>query len=324
MQPAPEQLPPYAGRLRNMHELVAAFDPSQPVPWRIRPFALDGTLAIVAGKGGAGKTWVIHEAANAVQTGSVRAGLAGTRGSSLIIDAEMGEYLTTKRFAEQKYSTDIQVFDALGMDLKADKSARDLIRDAVMDLKPNLVAFDSLRALTPSAKENDSDDMGPVVTWMRWLVRESGAAGILIHHAGWKEDRTRGSSAIKDQADAVWYMSSVDEEGSKRLSCRGADLKPPRWAEPPDDIYVRIGKGGGLEGGERPVDKEVAMTDQILTAVQTGKYTSGRSIAEAIGVNGTGNAFTKKMKQLRDEGIIGQPDGPRAPFSLLQGVSAPI
>jgi hypothetical protein len=82
MQPAPEQLPPYAGRLRNMHDLVEAFDPTAPVPWRIRPFALDGTLAIIAGKGGAGKTWVIHEAADAVQRGITKAGITGTAGSA--------------------------------------------------------------------------------------------------------------------------------------------------------------------------------------------------------------------------------------------------
>jgi hypothetical protein len=284
-----------------MRELVAHFDPSTPVPWRIRPFALDGTLAIIAGKGGAGKTWVIHEAADAVQRGTAKAGMIGTTGTALIIDAEMGEYLTTKRFAEQGYSTDIQVFDALGLDLKASAEHRQLIKEAVMDLKPDLVAFDSLRALVPSAKENDSDDMGPVVTWMRWLIRESGAAGILIHHAGWKEDRTRGSSAIKDQADAVWYMSTTDEDGAKKLSCRGTDLKPPRWSEPPDDIYVRLGEHGGLIGGQPPVDKEVAMTDKILEAVKTG--------------NGTGNAFTKKMRQLLEEEIIVQ-DAPRQPYRL--------
>jgi hypothetical protein len=299
-----------------MHALVEAFDPTVPVPWRVRPFALDGTIAIIAGKGGAGKTWVIHEAADAVVRGSNKAGIIGSAGSALVVDAEMGEYLTTKRFAEQGYSTDIQVLDAIGMDLKASKEDRQLIRDAVMDLRPNLVAFDSLRALVPSAKENDSDDMGPVVTWMRWLVRESGAAGILIHHAGWKEDRTRGSSAIKDQADAVWYMSTVDEDGAKKLSCRGADLKPPRWSEPPDDIYMKIGLHGGLVSGQQPVDKEVALTDKILETVKTGRYSSGRAIADAIGVNGTGNAFTRKMKQLQDEDIIVQPDGPRTPFRL--------
>jgi hypothetical protein len=65
-----------------------------------------------------------------------------------------------------------------------------------------------------------------------------------------------------------------------------------------------------------PVDKEEALTGMILEAVKTGKYSSGRAIADAIGVNGTGNAFTHKMRQLVAEDIIGQPDGPRTPFRV--------
>lgn len=322
MQPAPEAPDPYAGRLLDMKKLTGAFDPHAPVPWRVRPFVLDETLAIVAGKGGAGKTWVIHHAADAVLRGRSAAGITGTQGGALIIDAEMGPYLTTKRFSEQNYSTDIQVFDAGGMDLKSDKD-RQMVRDVVMDLKPNFLGFDSLRALVPSAKENDSDDMGPVVTWIRWLVRTSGAAGLLIHHAGWKEDRTRGSSAIKDQADAVWYMSVSDEEGGRRLSCRGADLKSPRWSEPPEDIYVQIGKHGGLHGSDAPVDKEVAMTEKILEAIRTGEYTSGRQLADHLGVS-QGGSFRAVLKSLAEDQVIGQPDGHGHSYQLLDGTRPAI
>jgi hypothetical protein len=305
MQPAPEA-PAWAGRLLNMADLVEQFDPQALPPWRVHPFVLDGTLAIVAGKGGAGKTWVVHEAANAVVRGTSAAGMSGSQGSALIIDAEMGEYLTTKRFVEQNYSPRINVFNAMGLDLKNDDH-RQLIRDLVLELKPNLIGWDSLRALVPSAKENDSDDMGPVVTWIRWLTRQANAGSLLIHHAGWKEDRTRGSSAIKDQADAVWYMATVDEEGGKKLSCRGTDLKPPRWCEPPEDFFVKIRPTGGLEGGAPPVDREEAMGMRIVQAIQEQTLTSGNQIAEALGVNGSSTAFRRTLKRLEAEKIIAKP-----------------
>jgi hypothetical protein len=307
MQPAPEvPAQPWASRLLDMAALVERFDPSALPPWRVHPFVLDGTLAIVAGKGGAGKTWVIHEAANAVVRGSSAAGMRASGGTALIIDAEMGEYLTTKRFSEQNYSPQIQVFNAMGLDLK-DPDARTMVRDMVLELKPAFLGWDSLRALVPSAKENDSDDMGPVVTWIRWLTRQVNAGSILVHHAGWKEDRTRGSSAIKDQADAVWYMATVDDEGGKKLSCKGTDLKPPRWCEPPDDIYVKIGANGGLQGGQPPIDKEAAMAQKILEVVSENSLTSGNQIAEQLGINGSSTAFRRTLKRLEAEQIISKP-----------------
>lgn len=283
--PAPDR--PWASRFLDLERLVAAHDPDAAPPWVVEPLVITGTLAVVAGKGGAGKTWIMHEAADAVQRGRTRAGLRGTAGRAMIIDAEMGSWLTVDRFASQGYSTDITVFDAQGLDL-SQPEARELVWGAMAEVRPTFVGIDSLKALTPSAKENDSDDMGPVVNWLRVAVNKLDAAGLLVHHAGWKEDRTRGSSAIKDRVDAVWYLGAAEEPGDpQRLSCHGADLKAPRWSRPPDDMWMRLRPAGGFETTDRPAHAEAEpdVEDRLLAVLAEpgARYTSQDKVAQALG-----------------------------------------
>lgn len=285
----------------DMGSLVDSFDPDAPLPWVIEPFAIAGTLAILAGKSGTGKTWIIHEAADAVQRGKINAGMNGHEPlPTLIIDAEMGEWLTTDRFKTVGYSTNINVFNAGGLDLLKSED-RQLVWDAAIEIlgpRGGLLCVDSLRAIVPSAKENDSDQMAPIVTWLKNLCRKTNAAGILIHHAGWREERTRGSSAIVDQADAVWYLSRVDpEEPMLRLTCQGADLKAPRWGPPPRDLYLRIAEEGGLVLADAPRDKAVDMRENVLRVIgeadpplrtkaevsrALGKVTANQGISDAV------------------------------------------
>lgn len=297
----------------DIERLVADHDPNAPKPWVVEPLIIAGMLAIVAGKGGVGKTWVVHEAADAVARGITKAGMRGVGPLPvLIIDAEMGEWLTTDRFKTQGYSTDIHVFNAQGMDLRKAED-RQQVWDAAMEiLGPGggLLCVDSLRAIVPSARENDSDDMGPVVTWIRQLCRKTNAAGILVHHAGWREERTRGSSAIKDQADTVWYLGKGDAESATlRLTCDGADLKAPRWGPPPRDLFLRMGPNGGLLLAGEPVDNTEALREDVLRVVREAEekeapLTSKLEIGRALGRVGKNQRVADAITQLTREGEL--------------------
>lgn len=306
---APEQ-PSWRSRMLDMEQLVADHDPNAPKPWIVEPLIIEGMLAIVAGKSGAGKTWIIHEAADAVVRGKTNAGMTGHGPLPvLIIDAEMGEWLTTNRFKEQGYSTDIHVFNAQGMDLKNDKDRQQIFDAAIAILKPRggLLCIDSLRAIVPSAKENDSDDMAPIVTWIKNLCRTTNAAGILIHHAGWREDRTRGSSAIKDQADTIWYLGHNDD-GTLRFTCQGADLKAPRWGPPPRDMYLKIREDGGLMLADTPEERGEQLREDVLRVVRdsTPPITKQDQVPRALGkLNPASISRVKAVfQQLTREGLI--------------------
>ena len=49
------------------------------------------------------------------------------------------------------------------------------------------MVFDSLRVLSSGVKENDGDALEPIVTALKMLARDTGAAVILIHHRGKNE-----------------------------------------------------------------------------------------------------------------------------------------
>lgn len=302
--PAP---PAWAAKILKLEALVAAHDPYARPPWIVEPLVIERTLGIIAGKGGAGKTWIMHEAADAVQRGVTRAGMQGEPGRALIIDAEMGDWLTVDRFAKVGYSTDITVFDAMGMDVLNTKHAQEIF-DMVLAIQPTFIGIDSLRALAPTSSENDSDGMARVVQWFRDLCARVGAAGLMVHHAGWKEERTRGSSAIKDRADVVWYLTDEqDEDGRRKLTCRGADLKAPRWGRPPNDLWVRIKDEGGLEatGPALKDEPDDDTADKIREAIASKPLRSYDAIAQAAGRA----KCTAKIRKLVDQMATKNGDG---------------
>ena len=91
---------------------------------------------------------------------------------------------------------------------------------------------------------------------MAKLGRDADVAIILIHHKGEGEKWYRGSTAIKDQSDALFgfLRDGDDPEGlRRRLSCRGAKGKAPRYAMEPPDLWLAIDiPGGGVVETDPP------------------------------------------------------------------------
>jgi hypothetical protein len=315
---------PWRKRLLNMAQLVDEFDAAAPIPWVLEPLVIPGTLAIVVGQGGSGKTWVLHEAAHAVATGTARAGMVANHGGSraLIIDAEMGPWLTVQRFKQQGYDIEnTQVLDATGLNLSSQTDRQELW-SIIVALAPQFIGWDSLAALTAGADENGKET-GDLLNWVRTVHQQvpSQPAGLMIHHAGWKEERTRGSSTIRDRVDAVWYFKqSQDDEHVRELSCHGTQLKAPRWCRPPEPLYMRLRPEGGLAGADRPKPaaeaKQETEAAALKAAIRTGEITSKRKAKEALGAPGMDNAkISRLLEQIgahQIDGVftLGASDGP--------------
>lgn len=75
-----------------------------------------------------------------------------------------------------------------------------------------LVVIDSLRRVTPGAKENSSDELAEVLAYAEELTRATGATVLFIAHAG-KGDATtaRGTSAIEDAFESAFGVEKVDD-----------------------------------------------------------------------------------------------------------------
>ncbi len=180
---------------------------------------------------------------------------------------------------------------------------------------PNGVA---LRVLSSGSKESDGDEMEPIITALKMLARETGAAVVLIHHRGKNEANDyRGSSVILDQTDLLFTLGRVagDPEGRRRrkitsIKCRIEEEPDPRWVAIEADrdrglVYVNEAKPFE-EDRERPRD---ALRDQVLAAL-TGISQSGARIATAVGRQKTDGTVRRILDDLQAEGLARRrPDG---------------
>jgi len=300
-----------------MTELVQ--QPEEPTPWRVHGLVADGTVTILSAEAGMGKSILLQALCEGVTAGRTTAGFLCARGVALYIDGEMG----SKMFAGRMRKTGAEkcafwYVDALGLDISVEKPD-DLgwIKGYVERTDANLVVIDSLRRLMPSKSENDSDDMAPAVGAVAKLARDTDAAVVLVHHKGDGEKFYRGSSAIKDQADALFGVLPVnpddDDDLGRRITCRGVRGKAPRYDEAPPDRYVAVNFAeGGVVAADAPEDpgpvvpkrQAVALAIKAALPAKTKK-----EVADKVGCNPDNNEFRSAWGDLRDAGELVEING---------------
>lgn len=296
-----------ASRRIDLRELAAKAN--EPLPWIVNPLVIAGTNTMLAAGFAAGKTWLAHEAITAVMSGERRIFRSVQQGAAVLIDSEMSPMGTARRVVSAGYPLDMIYFDAGGMNLTKPEH-RMSIRKVIDELGPGtLVVLDSLRRMTPGADENSSE-MGETVGQLTQITHDTGAAGLTIHHSGWSNPRSRGSSAIVDQVDACWSVSTsiVNGEVVRKVSCGGEGLKPPRYMEPPAPFYFRVTNNGCEPVSIRNelAEESADWADRIRRAFPAGEVITQKALAERMGANQRTDGFRHGFRELQDEGWIVQ------------------
>jgi len=120
---------------------------------------------------------------------------------------------------------------------------RDYLRAALSSpWAPRLIIIDTLRAAMPGVDENDSSVRAPIDE-MRRVVEGTGTSVLLLHHAGKGnslDDAIRGSSALRDAVDVAFVVAPTATEGTIRLKQSKA-----RDNEPIKPVDVRLEKQPG-------------------------------------------------------------------------------
>lgn len=266
----------WAEQLRPLDMAAALAEPPRPEAYRVGHLAQDGALTIVCGAAGSGKSFLAIAACAAVQAGREFAGIHTTQGAAVYVDGEMGRRQMVERFRLIGLPHDaFTVMDAGGLALHL-PDAVNALEEALRALGARFVVLDSLRRLAPGAKENESDDMAPLVGRLARMARNLDAAVLLLHHSGHGDGHVaRGSTAIVDQADAVFGYMVDRQDGVRRLTCsprHGGKFRMGR--EPGDRLFRAV--PGEVEGVVVvAVDKENATTT-------TPKKTKAEEYAERI------------------------------------------
>jgi hypothetical protein len=284
-------------------ELEREYVPPEPV---LDPIVVRGKLVVVAARMGTGKTWLLHDGARAVVEQRSVAGLQGHGGRALLLDGELGRRETVKRLREHGWPEGLEVIDANGWDLGQPRY-QEALKLVCRDLEPVFIGIDSLRALTPRAKENESDSMVPIMRFLANLAHDphmGEPAIVLAHHEGWGEKRARGSISIGDQADAVFGMHE-GADGVIEITASKAGLKPPNWGRAPAPLFVRVAEAGGLEAAAQ---ESIAAKHRrtILDAVPVASMTA---CAAACGTKASHVAWRAAWDALLAEGILHEVDG---------------
>lgn len=306
-----------SGLLIDMEKAIV--DANQEFESPLSPVVVRGFLTLVAGRHSSRKTWLMLLGGHAVHTGAARiAGLGCTQTPVLYVDAENGPKLMGRRFRDAGIPADgLLVADGTRLRLPKDV---ELVRELIVESGAGLVVLDSLRRMTPGKRENDSDDMAPVMADLANLARELDVAIVLIHHRSVKDGaaNTRGTSAIEDQADIVFRL---DRKGGSVSVLRAVKY---RLGEEPKPIWLRFRLSGtelgrfGVEatdpqeeedddgaGSRAAVSMSDFLADQIRKQADLVRKDSGwppLRLATAVGRSASDGSFKTAMKTLVESG----------------------
>lgn len=207
--------------LKDLMEL-----PDEALSWAIPRFLPKAELVLLSAKAKTGKSLLAYEAAYAVITGSEFMGEKVKPGKVLIIQTEEGIAFSIKRRLERRGFLDeaIASQDRLRVETFFDVNDFSGLEKQLEDFRPDLVIVDSLRKISRNSNisENAAEFAKPVYK-LAELLRDYGAAGILIHHDNKTQDAQgidaiAGTSALVGACWGSWRLLrvSTDENNTNR------------------------------------------------------------------------------------------------------------
>lgn len=155
--------------------------------------------------------------------------------------------------------------------------------DVVSDGKFGLVGFDTLRRMSSGADANQERDMGPVIDNLERVKRATEDGSVLVvAHTDAANTKTRGSTAIEDDAEIVW-RTDRDDGGNLELSCSKMKDAPDgavvRLRAKPSHGSLIIEATGGTSSAEQPsMESQIKVLDALRFSF-IGGAPSGKLLA---------------------------------------------
>lgn len=192
----------------TLHFAYEALQPQPPVDWLVQDFISAGTLAVLVGDAGSGKTYAALEMAVCLAMGKAWLGTRATKQTTvLFVDEESGNVSFNRRLAaimnahNADGSLQFVYTNFAGFDLRKTSNLQKL-HELIVDTSAGFVVIDALMDVTPGADENSTKDMAPVMNGLKTIIEKTGASICVVHHLN-KNGGYRGSSSIKGVVDSM-------------------------------------------------------------------------------------------------------------------------
>jgi len=193
-----------------------ALKPQPPINWVVQDVLSAGSVSLVVGDAGSGKTWACLDLAVSVATGENWLGYIVNGGPVLVIDEESGPRRLSMRRGHNADGKTPLAYTTLNRFDLGDPEHVAAICDAIQNVGARLVILDAFMDLLPGRDENAVKDTLPALLALRDIGEQTGAALVVIHHAN-KSGGYRGSSAIKGAVD---LMLAVENDGNGTLTVK--------------------------------------------------------------------------------------------------------
>jgi len=192
----------------------------------LRGLIEEGTINIVNGGRGIGKSWFVAAIAHSVAAGiNLGPWTMEHTVNVMLIDGEMGLRLVQERLglfgtAAKRLSKLYIYSEAYAYRIGLNRANllnpewRSSISANVHALDVKLLIIDNLSSLAPGIDENAKMDFDPINRWLLEL-RFSGVTIVMTHHTG-KSGEQRGTSAHEDHTDTAVLLTRKGGKTSKR------------------------------------------------------------------------------------------------------------
>jgi len=195
-----------------IHMAAEALQPQPPIDFIVDKVFTRGSLSLIVGAGGDGKTYTMMYTGVQVAQGKPCFGTRPTKqGPVLFVDEESGLSRFNVRLGNIMrgagaddslpfFYTSLSLFDF------RKKSALNDLKQIITNNGITFCVIDALVDVTPGADENLSKDMAPVLQGLRSICESTRCAIVVIHHMG-KNNTYRGSTALRGAVDLMLYVT---------------------------------------------------------------------------------------------------------------------
>ena len=223
---------PLSPLLLERFKVLSAADalaPRLPTSYVIEGLLSTGSVSLLVGDGGSGKTYALIDAAVCVALGKKWLEFDTTQTSVLFVDEENGPARLKDRTARTLRGhfgdKDAPIyFVSLAQTSLYEPEDINMLHAIIEKYKAGLVIIDALADIMPGGDENAVKDTQPIFLALRRIADATNSAIVGIHHSN-KSGTYRGSTALKGAVDLM-LMLQADGELLTFRSEKTRDIEP--------------------------------------------------------------------------------------------------